>query len=82
MIVIGIIAIVFGLIFSAKAFIDSNYNERVTFIAYAGGLAMAMGIWCIASNKSPKAIDVYKGKTTLQITYKNNVLIDTTVVYK
>lgn len=44
MIVIGIIAIVFGLIFSAKAFIDSNYNERVTFIAYAGGLAMAMGI--------------------------------------
>lgn len=82
MIIIGIIAIVFGFIFSAKAFIDSNYNERVTFTAYAGGLAMAMGIWCIASDKSPKAIDVYKGKTTLQITYKGNTPIDTTVVYK
>lgn len=82
MILIGIIAILFGLIFSAKAFIDSNYNERVTFTAYAGGLAMAMGMWCIASDKSPKAIDVYRDKTTLQITYKDNIPIDTTVVYK
>ena len=32
--------------------------------------------------KYPSAIDVYRGKTTLQITYKNNVPIDTTVVYK
>lgn len=82
MITLGIFAIIFGLIFSAKAFIDSNYNERVTFTAYAGGLAMAMGIWCIASDKSPKAIDVYRDKTTLQITYKDNIPIDTIIVYK
>lgn len=31
---------------------------------------------------SPKAIDVYKGKTTLEITYKNNIAIDSTVVFK
>ena len=30
----------------------------------------------------PKAIDVYKGKTTLEITYKDRVPIDSTVVWK
>ena len=30
----------------------------------------------------PRAIDVYKGKTTIEITYKDRVPIDTTVVWK
>lgn len=30
----------------------------------------------------PQAIDVYKGKTTLEITYKDKVPIDSTVVWK
>ena len=33
-------------------------------------------------NKCPEAIDVYRGKTTLKITYENNVPIDTVVVFK
>lgn len=30
----------------------------------------------------PTALDVYKGKTTLQITYRDSVPIDTVVVFK
>ena len=30
----------------------------------------------------PQAIDVYKGKTTLQITYKDSIPVDTVVVFK
>ena len=30
----------------------------------------------------PRAIDVYEGKTTLEITYKDKVPIDSTVVWK
>lgn len=30
----------------------------------------------------PRAIDVYKGKTTLEITYKDNIPIDSVVVWK
>lgn len=30
----------------------------------------------------PSAMDVYQGKTTLEITYKSGVAIDSTVVYK
>ena len=32
--------------------------------------------------QSPTAIDVYRGNTTLEITYKNGVAIDSTVVFK
>ena len=30
----------------------------------------------------PSALDVYRGKTTLEITYRDSVAIDSTVVYK
>lgn len=32
--------------------------------------------------KRPTALDVYRGKTTLEITYRDSVAIDSTVVYK
>ena len=33
-------------------------------------------------NNKPSAIDVYKGKTTLEITYKDSIPIDSVVVFK
>lgn len=33
-------------------------------------------------NHYPKAIDVYRGKTTLKITYEDNIPVDTIVVFK
>ena len=33
-------------------------------------------------NYEPTAIDVYRGKTTLEITYRDSVAIDSVVVYK
>lgn len=33
-------------------------------------------------SKEPTALDVYRGKTTLEITYRDSVAIDSTVVYK
>ena len=30
----------------------------------------------------PEAIDVYRGKTTLEITYRDSVAVDSVVVYK
>ena len=31
---------------------------------------------------TPTAIDVYRGKTTLEITYRDSVAVDSVVVYK
>lgn len=82
MIIIGIIAILIGSILSAKALTDSDCDIHVVGTAFLGGVIVAFGLWCIDSFKYPKAIDVYRDKTTLQITYKGNIPIDTTVVYK
>lgn len=34
------------------------------------------------NKKYPTAIDVYQGKTTLEITYRDSIPVDTVVVYK
>lgn len=36
----------------------------------------------IIVKSEPTALDVYRGKTTLEITYRDSIAIDTTVVYK
>lgn len=36
----------------------------------------------ISSSDAPKAIEVYQGKTTLQVTYQDSIAIDSIVVYK
>lgn len=37
---------------------------------------------CFPDRTTPMAIDVYRGHTTLQITYKDSVAVDSTVVFK
>ena len=37
---------------------------------------------CPHSKNTPTALDVYRGKTTLEITYRDSVAIDSVVVYK
>lgn len=36
----------------------------------------------LIQSKKPTAMDVYQGKTTLEITYKNGVPVDSVVVWK
>jgi hypothetical protein len=36
----------------------------------------------LINHNEPTALDVYQGKTTLEITYRDSVAIDSTVVYK
>ena len=36
----------------------------------------------LVGDEHPTAIDVYRGKTTLEITYKDSIAIDSVVVFK
>lgn len=47
----------------------------------AGAIAGAF-LYLIIVSGTPTALDVYRGKTTLEITYRDSVAIDSTVVYK
>lgn len=52
---------------------------------YFGTLLACLGVLLIMANhyeKNPSAMDVYQGKTTLEITYKNGIPVDSVVVFK
>ena len=63
-----------------EIFEDKNFTRIVLDVIIAYSM-IAMLLMIVYISK-PKAIDVYRDKTTLEITYKNNVPIDTVVVWK
>ena len=82
MIILGLIFIIIGSALIA-VLIMSEQTDGLTILGSVSSVFLIIvGASCIHICKNPSAIDVYRGKTTLQITYKNNVPIDTTVIYK
>ena len=63
--------------FRGKSVPDGNAIVFYSFI-----LSLGILILLVFSLNEPKAIDVYRGKTTLEIIYKDKVPIDSTVVWK
>ena len=74
--VLGIVALVIGFVEDSDA---AAAGLGGTLFAL-GGLFGTIGI--LSPSTSPQLIDVYRGKTTLEITYKDSIPIDTTVVWK
>ena len=65
-------------IFTSDGFLSFKFEiGLVAFLSTIVILTLA-----IALKRQPKAIDVYKGKTTLVISYKDEVPIDSIVVWK
>ncbi len=61
----------------------SEQTNELTILGSVSSVLLIIGsASCIYDCKYPLAIDVYRDKTTLQVTYKNNIPIDTIVVYK
>lgn len=46
-----------------------------------GIIALISVIFVVIESRNPTAMDVYKGKTTLEITYKGGVPVDSVVVF-
>ena len=84
-----IIALVFIIILFVCSIVTLIENEILedtdftrTILGIFTGCSMIAMFLIIAYLCKPKAIDVYRDKTTLEITYKNNVPIYTVVVWK
>ena len=45
-------------------------------------VGIIVDVCCNTPKKEPTALDVYRGKTTLEITYRDSVAVDSVVVYK
>jgi hypothetical protein len=60
-------------------------NPSVSFTAIMGSiLVLPITLYLIKHGDipEPRAIDVYRNKTTLQITYQDSIPVDTVVVWK
>ena len=75
MIWVGVIIFLIGASISIAA---SDCNPRVV----VGTFLVAAGTIIFVLEDHPTAMDVYRGKTTLEITYKNDVPADSVVVFK
>ena len=64
-------------------YLCDKYNDNLPIIAFFfGGIFGILLLNYIAQEIKPSAIDVYRGKTTLEITYKDGIPTDTVVVFK
>lgn len=77
---IGLGIILIGAIFLTKEWVKTG----VTLVAIGGilGIIGAIGHQVELDKVIPTALDVYRGKTTLEITYVDSVAVDSVVVYK
>ena len=81
-IILGIALLLFGM-----ELIDDNQNNGILgFLCII--ISVCLFLYAIKyvpnnnNNNKPKAIDVYRGKTELEITYRDTIAIDSTVVWK
>lgn len=85
-IIIALVFIIILFVCSIVTFIENEILEDTDFtrtiLCIFTGCSLIAMLLIIAYLCKPKAIDVYRDKTTLEITYKNNVPIDTVVVWK
>ena len=82
MIILGLIFIIMGSVL-ISVLIMSEQTDVLTILGSVSSVLLIIGgAGCIHTCKNPSAIDVYRGKTTLQVTYKGNIPTDTIVVYK
>ena len=78
-IVLEILGFVF---FGINAFYSSEDKDGTIARMSISCLCFCLGGICLISDNTPSAMDVYQGKTTLEITYKDNIPIDSVVVFK
>lgn len=77
LITVGLIMIIIGLIC-----LCSGASGFAFFLGVIEAYLLSGGIMMHQESYKPTAMDVYKGKTTLEITYKDGVAIDSIVVFK
>ena len=77
LIMLGLIILIIGLI---CLFVDKS--GFAFLFGVIGAYILSGGVMMHQESHKPTAMDVYQGKTTLEITYKDGVPVDSVVVFK
>ena len=59
-----------------------DVSDLAFLLGVIGAYLLSGGIMLYQESYKPTAMDVYQGKTTLEITYKDGVPVDSIVVFK
>ena len=84
----GIFLIILSIVFLLSVTLGFIYNdEKVTEVCFeiVKGSVVALFTICVCGIikiNTPQAIDVYRGRTTLEITYRDSIPIDSAVIFK
>ena len=80
---LGVVLISIGvLIFLTAISCEIEEKHPASIIGFLGGMFFVSGIVLVNMDGNPTALNVYQGKTTLEITYKDSIAIDSVVVFK
>jgi type IV secretory pathway TrbD component len=84
---IGVIFSIIGLVCGFLVAIIGLVQEKMSAVVFGIFLVCfnAFTLWINAKEDdplTPTALDVYRGRTTLQITYEDSVALDSIVVFK
>lgn len=77
-----ILLVVFGLMMTTAMFCNISNNYYGVATITTGAILLLTSILGGIDKSNPTAIDVYRNKTTIEVTYRNGVAIDSTVVFK
>lgn len=74
--------IAFILLFAVVCCAISMFNEKLYPTLGFGVIWMLLFIYLVILSEMPTPMDVYQGNTTLEVTYKDGVPVDSNVVFK
>ena len=77
LIIVGLIMLIISIIC-----LFTDENGFAFFFGVMGAWFLSGGTMLYQESCKPTAMDVYQGKTTLEITYKDGVAVDSVVVFK
>ena len=82
-----IFVIILSIVLVLSSIVGMISNEKVEEVCFEirKGSIIALATICVCGIikiSSPQAIDVYRGRTTLEITYKDSIPVDSVVVFK
>ena len=81
--IIAILILLLALTFIWNVFSKNDDNKAIScFCVIISSIMLTMALINDSSKDEPTAMDVYQGKTTLEITYKDSIPVDTIVVFK
>lgn len=88
LVLVVMLCIITGIVLICKSEYDDIWKPFIGFVFILASPIMGLIVdYYINDDESirqvaPQAIDVYRGKTTLQITYQDSIPIDSVVVFK